>query len=217
MIAHDNNLRKFFGADEWARIKFQAAETERRALAAVAKGKFRKSDLVSTVYRHPLDPRTAFVALSIAAGAQRAVPRIHFARRPCGFCRGRFGALMTTNLAGVTCRLCRAYIDRHGLRPRDEFPQVPTFDVLAVGKFRSAGSWGTHLEFTCPVCGILNRHGRAWGPDEFGSGDGGRVSHCGCWERGYRIREIRPAGTIVTPHLAVTTTEGTAFTEVSVQ
>ncbi len=208
MIAHDNNLRKFFALDEWIRTKFQAAETERRALAAVAKGRFQKSDLVPTVYRHPLDPRTAFVALSIAAGAQRAVPRIHFARRPCGFCRGRFWAPMTTNLADVTYRRCRSYIDRNGLRPRDEFPQVPTFDVLAVGKFRSAGSWGTHLVFACPVCGIVNRHGRTWGPDEFGSGDGGRVAHCQCWQHGYILREIQPGGAVVTPHLAVTPTEG---------
>jgi hypothetical protein len=96
----------------------------------------------------------------------------------------------TSRLDDVTCRICLRAIARLGLRPREEFPDVPTFEVRPEGRFRcQSGGWGCYLVFRCPVCGHENNHGGSY--DRPGEGDGHRVSHCGCWEGGYYIREVR--------------------------
>ncbi len=49
------------------------------------------------------------------------------------------------------------------------FPEIPTFTCI-----EREGS----LIFECPICKKENRHG---------SMEGHRVSHCGCWPKGYDI------------------------------
>lgn len=68
---------------------------------------------------------------------------------------------------------------------------LPVFTVKAVGRFRYAdGSIGTSLEFRCPICGVINRHGGF--ADRRGLADGHRLSHCRCWQDGgYFIRETQ--------------------------
>lgn len=80
----------------------------------------------------------------------------------------------TAVLAEVDCRACLARVARLGLRPRAEFPEVPTFAARPDGP--------DTCSFVCPVCGKRNHHGR---------GDGHRHAHCSCWPRGYNIRVSR--------------------------
>ncbi len=83
---------------------------------------------------------------------------------------GSRGGPVTNELNHVSCLACLNIIKKKGLRPRSDFPDVPTFD---------AEPWSHGLAFTCPCCGERNVHGQ---------GDGHRVSHCECWKRGYDIR-----------------------------
>lgn len=81
----------------------------------------------------------------------------------------------TTDTNLVTCGLCRKRIKRLGLRPRREFPKIPTFQL-------QVDADGHTASFMCPVCGQRNHHGN------HGKGYGGhRVEHCPCWENGYYV------------------------------
>lgn len=103
----------------------------------------------------------------------------------CGMalCR-RLPGPVSEDPADVTCRDCLRAIERLGIRPRSEFPEVPTFEVQAVN--------AVNVMFRCPRCGKENWHGK---------GDGHRVAHCGCWPRGYVIVE---APAVVGPSWAST-------------
>ena len=68
----------------------------------------------------------------------------------------------------VTCPQCLNIIKMKGLVERSQFPDVPTFQAELKRGLAC---------FTCPVCGKECRHGSC--------GSGHRVSHCGCWEKGY--------------------------------
>ncbi len=123
------------------------------------------------------------------------VERAGKVHHPKGCGRGRYGGYPESlDPREVTCLVCRRYVEKHGLQPRSSFPDVPTFDVRPEGRFlyprRSDGTreTGCHLVFRCPVCGQENNHGGLYGQP--GAGDGHRVSHCPCWERGYYIREV---------------------------
>lgn len=110
----------------------------------------------------------------------REMSKVHFGRgfySPCG----NLGATpkLTMDHRMVTCKSCLAYIRRHGLEARGRFEEVPTFEVVRERR---------QLVFRCPCCGRVIRHG---GGLAVGEGDGHRTSHCGCWERGYFIREER--------------------------
>lgn len=48
---------------------------------------------------------------------------------------------------------------------------------------------GVHLEFKCPWCKRIHRHG-ATSSAIFGKGDGLRVSHCPLYEGDYFVREV---------------------------
>ena len=65
---------------------------------------------------------------------------------------------------------------------------IPTFEVKAEGKFKTRRGYGCYLVFECPKCHEVIRHGGVYG--EKGAGNGHRISHCGCWEKGYYIKEI---------------------------
>lgn len=98
---------------------------------------------------------------------------------------------VTREMSEVTCKVCLKRITRHNLRPKSEFPAIPTFDVVAEGWF-SCGPGrkrGCHLVFRCPVCGQKISHG-GWFKD-LGAADGHRASHCNCWPKGYYIREVQ--------------------------
>jgi hypothetical protein len=89
----------------------------------------------------------------------------------------------------VTCKNCISVIRKRGLKNRSEFPEIPTFEVIASGRFKyPRGKTGCHLSFTCPACGSKNSHGGEY--EKIGEGDGHRVSHCGCWKKGYFIKEV---------------------------
>jgi hypothetical protein len=97
---------------------------------------------------------------------------------------------VVSDIAKVTCKACIKIIKKRNLKPRDAFPEIPTFDVTAEGWWQNPGSPpGCHLTFTCPVCGEKIVHGGYF--DNPGAADGHRVSHCGCWEEGYYIREVK--------------------------
>jgi len=56
-----------------------------------------------------------------------------------------------------------------------EYGKVPIFKVRRIND--------AQVEFECPNCGDLNRHGWPKGEDRAGH----RVSHCSCWTSGYYI------------------------------
>jgi hypothetical protein len=114
---------------------------------------------------------------------------------PFGCGRGRYGGYrQSLDPRDVTCRACLRYVLKHRLRPRSDFPDVPTFEVRAEGRYRTKENgrpaWGCHLVFRCPVCGRENVHGGLYRRP--GAGDGHRASHCDCWDHGYYIREVQP-------------------------
>jgi hypothetical protein len=86
----------------------------------------------------------------------------------------------------VTCRVCDRVIRRTMLRPKSEFPPMPTFEA-----WPENGPRGFRLVFRCPVCGKRNAHGGD--KSHPGAGDGPRGSHCQCWSC-YQIEEVRAAG-----------------------
>ena len=68
---------------------------------------------------------------------------------------------------------------------------IPTFEVKAEGKFKSRRDskfYSCYLVFECPKCHEIIHHGGVYGKK--GGGDGHRVSHCRCWEKGYYIKEV---------------------------
>jgi hypothetical protein len=97
---------------------------------------------------------------------------------------------VTSDLSEVDCKNCLKVIKKKNLQPRICFPEVPTFDVVAEGRYRNLGcpDSGCYLVFNCPVCGKKNIHGGYYG--KIGEADGHRNPHCDCWEEGYYIREI---------------------------
>jgi hypothetical protein len=97
--------------------------------------------------------------------------------------------LATKDLDAVTCKTCINQIIKKNLQPRASFPDVPTFEVTPEDRiFHRGRPDGCHLAFICPICGVKIIHGGYY--EKPGSGDGHRVTHCGCWERGYYIKEI---------------------------
>jgi hypothetical protein len=108
--------------------------------------------------------------------------KIHYNHLGCvraKYCR----VINTDDLATVTCKLCLKFIMKNNIRPRSDFPDIPTFDVTVT----PAGQ----LTFDCPLCGESHWHGRG---NRFGDGDGHRCSQCttGCWPDGYNLREVAP-------------------------
>jgi hypothetical protein len=92
------------------------------------------------------------------------------------------------DMSKVDCKDCLNVITRKRLKPRDAFPDCPTFVVTAEGRWKAEGHPdGCHLVFNCPVCGRKIAHGGYF--ENVGGGDGLRSSHCNCWEKGYYIRE----------------------------
>lgn len=100
---------------------------------------------------------------------------------------------VTSDLSQVDCKSCANIIKKHNLKPRDLFPEKPTFDVVATGCWRNAPNEEAqcHLSFKCPVCGKINLHGGYF--NKIGAADGERGAHCGCWKKGYFIREVTAA------------------------
>jgi hypothetical protein len=119
----------------------------------------------------------------------KKTPKTHYGPSPCGY--GRFlaktSSRRTQNPADVTCGACQRRIAHWGLQPRTDFPDLPTFNVVA-GERYDAPHVGCTVSFRCPVCGRVNTHGRPGGT--VGGGDGHRVAHCDCWSNGYVIREV---------------------------
>jgi hypothetical protein len=110
---------------------------------------------------------------------------------PNGCVRSKAGRFqMSLEPDEITCAACRRYVAKYGLQSRSKFPDCPTFDVRAEGKYftKESGLWGCSLIFRCPCCGRENVHGGLYGRP--GAGDGHRVAHCQCWKSGYYIREI---------------------------
>jgi hypothetical protein len=115
--------------------------------------------------------------------------RVHYRYRPCANGRYQAPSRLATDLVHVTCMVCQRLVCMDGLRPRSNYPDMPTFEVHAEGRYQTLrGDWGTHLMFRCPVCGKENVHGGTYGKP--GDGDGHRTSHCSCWSNGYVIREV---------------------------
>lgn len=97
-------------------------------------------------------------------------------------------AEQTQDIASVDCKDCLRIIKQFDLKPRSDFPDIPTFAAKAEGRYISTdGKEGCYLVFRCPVCGKENAHGGLFGDP--GAGDGHRVAHCDCWEDGYYIEE----------------------------
>ena len=94
----------------------------------------------------------------------------------------------TDDMNKVTCGSCLNIIRKKNLQPRSNFPERPTFDVVAEGHWKYKDIDSCHLVFNCPVCGMKIRHGGRYG--QLGKADGHRVAHCQCWEHGYYIHEI---------------------------
>jgi len=121
--------------------------------------------------------------------SKKTPKRVHYRFAPCAHGRYLSQTRRTDNIAEVTCLSCRRRIVMGGLRPRTNYPDVPTFEVHSEGRYQTfRGDWGTHLVFTCPCCGRENVHGGTYGKP--GDGDGHRTSHCPCWPNGYVIREV---------------------------
>lgn len=66
---------------------------------------------------------------------------------------------------------------------------IPIMEVKAEGSFLyPGGKRGCHLVFKCPKCRRKIHHGGTYGKK--GDGDGHRCAHCGCWPRGYYLKEV---------------------------
>lgn len=99
-------------------------------------------------------------------------PPAYWASSLCGKAAWRVGTRTTETPSEVTCKDCLRQIRRLGIRPRDQFPEVPTFDVTVADD--------VHVRFRCPICGVEHWHSHV---------PGHRVAHCLCWPRGYVLAE----------------------------
>lgn len=105
-------------------------------------------------------------------------------------CYGTGVGPVTSDMSAVTCKTCLKIINKKKLQPKENFPEIPIFDVTAEGCWKTDDSkFGCHLVFTCPVCGTGIAHGGYYG--KIGAADGHRTSHCLCWKKGYYIREVK--------------------------
>jgi hypothetical protein len=105
--------------------------------------------------------------------------KIHYAKAGNGCQYARFPRLsenlvVSDDMSEVTCSKCKTYIEKHHLKYRRQFPEVPTFKPKRHGEFAT---------FYCPVCGTKITHGWA---------SGHRAPHCECWEDGY-VLDCSPA------------------------
>lgn len=110
--------------------------------------------------------------------------KMHLRHGGCRPSRCAWSDRLTEKHAEVTCGTCRRLIRSRGLKERSDFPDVPTFTVQEIERFRG----GRLIGCRCPVCGAMLTHG---GGLKHGDGDGHRCAHCDCWPRGYYISEGR--------------------------
>ena len=85
----------------------------------------------------------------------------------------------------VTCGCCLKRIRKLGLKNREDFPAMPTFEVTFCDDWVWAGVKRQSVTFRCPVCGVDIRHG--WSEDSNPDGES-RSPHCGCWDQDYIIK-----------------------------
>ncbi len=101
----------------------------------------------------------------------KLLPRTHYMH---GCRRSKDGrSRKTMDLARIDCGICRDILA--ALRPRSDFPEIPTFTVTPAGRVLTSAGWLGLVSFVCPMCAKKNTHGDL---------DGHRVSHCPCWRPG---------------------------------
>lgn len=105
--------------------------------------------------------------------------KIHYNKRGCPRAKYYYRSINTVDHNAVTCEACLKFIAKHNLRPRSEFPKVPTFSPVRRP--------GRVLVMVCPVCGEEAIHFSS--SNEIGSGDGHRCAECECWPGGYHLQE----------------------------
>ncbi len=93
----------------------------------------------------------------------------------------RAGVKSNDDIREVTCKSCKKFILKRGLKSRDEIP----VDELGRPHFKAKREWSDgQLSFIvkCPICGEEHYHGGGRDPENIDQMLGERLSHCSCWD-----------------------------------